>query len=65
MAQNRCSHDTAMTILEAASSGRNIRLNAVAATVVQSIGQDLPSTHLDTETTSAQRSQVITTARQR
>lgn len=45
MAQNRCSHDTAMTILKAASSGRNIKHNAVAAAVVQSIGQELPHTH--------------------
>ncbi|RJT82909.1 ANTAR domain-containing protein [Arthrobacter cheniae] len=48
MGQNRCSHDTAMTILKAASSGRNMKLNAVAAVVVQSIGQDLPNTHFDT-----------------
>ncbi|MBT1004279.1 ANTAR domain-containing protein [Paenarthrobacter sp. DKR-5] len=45
MGQNRCSHDTAMTILKAASSGRNIKLNAVAAAVLQSIGQEAPSTH--------------------
>jgi hypothetical protein len=47
MAQNRCSHDTAMTILKAASSGRNIKLNAVAVTVVQSLGQELPATHFE------------------
>jgi hypothetical protein len=48
MAQNRCSHDTAMTILKAASSGRNIKLNAVAAAVVvQSLGQKMPTTHFD------------------
>jgi hypothetical protein len=47
MAQNRCSHATAMTILKAASSGRNMKLNAVAAVVVQSIGQGVPSTHFD------------------
>ncbi len=47
MGQNRCSHDTAMTILKAASSGRNIRLNAVAAKVVESLGQEAPSTHFE------------------
>jgi hypothetical protein len=47
MAQNRCSHATAMTILKAASSGRNMKLNAVATVVVQSIGHDVPSTHFD------------------
>jgi GAF domain-containing protein len=47
MAQNRCSHDTAMTILKAASSGRNVKLNAVASAVVQSLGQELPNTHFD------------------
>lgn len=45
MGQNRCSHDTAMTILKAASQGRNMKLNAVAAAVVESIGQEVPSTH--------------------
>ncbi|BBE24655.1 hypothetical protein MN0502_35380 (plasmid) [Arthrobacter sp. MN05-02] len=47
MSQNRCSHDTAMTILKAASSGRNIKLNAVAAKVVESLGQEAPRTHFD------------------
>ncbi|MFF1252664.1 ANTAR domain-containing protein [Pseudarthrobacter sp. NPDC058329] len=47
MAQNRCSHDTAMTILKAASSGRNIKLNSVAAAVVQSMGHGIPNTHFD------------------
>jgi GAF domain-containing protein len=47
MGQNRCSHDTAMTILKAASSGRNIKLNRVAAAVVESIGQQIPITHFD------------------
>ena len=47
MSQNRCSHDTAMTILKAASSGRNLKLNAVAAKVVESLGQGTPRTHFD------------------
>jgi hypothetical protein len=47
MSQNRCTHATAMTILKAASSGRNMKLNAVATAVVLSIGQDIPSTHFD------------------
>lgn len=47
MAQNRCSHDTAMTILKAASSGRNIKLHKVAAAVLESIGQEAPRTHFD------------------
>ena len=45
MAQNRCSHDTAMSILKAASSGRNMKLRDVAAAVVASIGQHSPETH--------------------
>lgn len=47
MGQNRCSHDAAMTILKAASSGRNIKLADIAAAVVTSIGQQLPETHFD------------------
>jgi GAF domain-containing protein len=47
MGQNRCSHDTAMTILKAASSGRNVKLADIAAAVVASIGQGLPETHFD------------------
>jgi GAF domain-containing protein len=47
MAQNRCSHDTAISILKAASSGRNIKLNLVAASVVNSINQQVPRTHFD------------------
>jgi hypothetical protein len=42
MGQNRCSHDTAMMILKAASSGRHMKLKQVAATVVESLGQGLP-----------------------
>ena len=45
MAQNRCSHDTAMSILKAASSGRNMKLHDVAAAVLTSIGQQSPETH--------------------
>ncbi|MDQ0734099.1 GAF and ANTAR domain-containing protein [Arthrobacter agilis] len=47
MGQNRCSHDAAMTILKAASSGRNRKLADVAAAVVTSIGQQPPQTHFD------------------
>jgi GAF domain-containing protein len=47
MGQNRCSHDTAMTILKAASSGRNVKLADIAAAVVTSIGQQVPDTHFD------------------
>lgn len=47
MGQNRCSHDTAMTILKAASSGRNKKLADVAAAVVGSIGQPVPQTHFE------------------
>ena len=47
MSQNRCSHDTAMTILKAASSGRNMKVAEVAAAVVTSIGQHLPETHFE------------------
>ncbi|WP_223263106.1 GAF and ANTAR domain-containing protein [Arthrobacter sp. NamB2] len=47
MGQNRCSHETAMTILKAASSGRNKKLADVAAAVVTSIGQQVPETHFD------------------
>lgn len=45
MGQNRCSHDAAMTILKAASNGRNKKLADVAAMVVNSIGQQAPETH--------------------
>ncbi|MBG6225313.1 putative methionine-R-sulfoxide reductase with GAF domain [Arthrobacter sp. CAN_A2] len=45
MGQNRCSHEAAITILKAASSGRNIKLADIAAAVVTSIGQQLPETH--------------------
>jgi GAF domain-containing protein len=47
MGQSRCSHEAAMTILKAASSGRNKKLADVAATVVTSIGQRAPDTHFD------------------
>ncbi|MHA7283326.1 GAF and ANTAR domain-containing protein [Arthrobacter sp. TMS2-4] len=45
MGQNRCSHEAAITILKAASSGRNVKLAAVAAAVVSSIGQRPPETY--------------------
>jgi len=45
MGQNRCSHEAAISILKAASSGRNMKLADVAAAVVTSIGQSVPETH--------------------
>lgn len=45
MAQNRCGHDTAMSILKAASSGRNMKLHQVATAVIEGIGQQVPETH--------------------
>lgn len=47
MGQNRCSHEAAMVILKAASSGRNLKLRDVAANVLASIGQQPPTTHFD------------------
>ncbi|RJT83338.1 ANTAR domain-containing protein [Arthrobacter cheniae] len=47
MAQNRCSHDAAMTILSAAASGRSMKLRDVAATVVEFVGQEVPATHVE------------------
>lgn len=47
MAQNRCSHENAMTILRAASSGRNVKLHDIAAAVVASLGQRTPTTHFE------------------
>jgi GAF domain-containing protein len=47
MAQNRCSHDDAMTILKAASNGRNIKLRDIASAVVASLGQQKPTTHFN------------------
>ncbi|MHA7240510.1 GAF and ANTAR domain-containing protein [Arthrobacter sp. TMS1-12-1] len=45
MGQNRCSHEAAIAILKAASSGRNMKLADVAAAVVTSIGQQVPETY--------------------
>ncbi len=47
MSQNRCSHDAALHILKAASSGRNMKLRDVAAKVVASTGQHVPDPHFD------------------
>lgn len=41
MAQNRCSQDEATNLLEAASNARNIKLHAVAAAVLESVGSRL------------------------
>lgn len=47
MAQNRCSQDEAFELLKAASSARNVKLHAVAAGVVESLGQGPARTHFD------------------
>ena len=47
MAQNRCSQDEAFELLKSASSARNIKLHAVAAGVVESLGQGPTRTHFD------------------
>ncbi|MEG9249810.1 GAF and ANTAR domain-containing protein [Arthrobacter sp. Soc17.1.1.1] len=47
MGQNRCSQDTAMSMLKAASSARNIKLRDVAASVLESLGQGPAKTHFD------------------
>ncbi len=47
MAQNRCSHDAAMSILKAASSARNMKLRDVAEVVVQRIDEGALGTHFD------------------
>ena len=47
MAQNRCSQQTALAILKSASSSRNVKLRAVAATVLASISNEGVSTYFD------------------
>jgi GAF domain-containing protein len=47
MAQNRCSQDTAVTILKAASSARNLRLHDLAIAIIASITTESTSTHFD------------------
>ena len=47
MAQNRCSQDEAFELLKSASSARNIKLHAVAAGVVESLGQGPTRTHFE------------------
>ena len=47
MAQNRCSQSEAFELLKAASSARNIKLHAVAAGVVESLGKGPARTHFD------------------
>ncbi len=47
MAQNRCSQAEAFGLLKSASSARNIKLHAVAAGVVESLGQGPTRTHFD------------------
>ncbi|MDQ0735094.1 GAF and ANTAR domain-containing protein [Arthrobacter agilis] len=45
MGQNQCSHDEAMRILLAASSGQNVKVHDISAQVLASIGQKVPTTH--------------------
>jgi hypothetical protein len=47
MAQNRCSHASAMTVLHKASSGRNIKLREVAEGVVRSVSAEKLETYFD------------------
>ncbi|TYD00286.1 GAF and ANTAR domain-containing protein [Arthrobacter echini] len=47
MAQNRCSQDSAMTILKAASSARNLKVRDLAATVIASVSAEPALTHFD------------------
>jgi GAF domain-containing protein len=47
MGQNRCSQGEAVQILKSASSSRNIKLRDVAAALVGSVSQEVPSTHFD------------------
>jgi GAF domain-containing protein len=47
MAQNRCSQETAVTILKAASSARNLKLRDLAGAVITSITADPTTTHFD------------------
>jgi hypothetical protein len=44
MAQNRCSQATAVTILKAAASARNVKLHDLAATLISSITADTTTT---------------------
>jgi GAF domain-containing protein len=47
MGQNKCSQTTAMKILKAASSTRNVKLRHVAAQVVATASDETPTTHFD------------------
>ncbi|MFJ5861148.1 ANTAR domain-containing protein [Pseudarthrobacter sp. NPDC092439] len=48
MAENRCSRDTAFSILTRASSARNIKVRDLAATVIASVsGEEKIDTHFD------------------
>jgi GAF domain-containing protein len=47
MAQNRCSQDEAFELLKSASSARNVKLQVVAAGVLESLGQGPARTHFD------------------
>ncbi|HSO16357.1 MAG TPA: GAF and ANTAR domain-containing protein [Arthrobacter sp.] len=47
MAQNRCSQAEAFELLKSASSARNIKLNMVAAGLVESLGQGPIRTHFE------------------
>jgi hypothetical protein len=47
MAQNRCSRETAVSILEAASSARDLQLHHLAASLIGAITNDPAATHFD------------------
>jgi len=47
MAQNRCTHEAAFSILERASSTRNVKLRDVAASIVSSVSGEEPSVHFN------------------
>lgn len=47
MAQNRCSQAEAFELLKSASSARNVKLNMVAAGLVESLGQGPLRTHFE------------------
>lgn len=44
MAQNRCSQDEAFTILQRASSNRNVKVRDLAENLVKTIGRETPTT---------------------
>jgi GAF domain-containing protein len=48
MAQNRCNHDAAFSMLQRASNTRNVKLRALAASIITSVaGADIHAVHSD------------------